>query len=71
MDNTSLQLADAFKSGQYASANFLYYPVEKFFMGIEALWGERKDNGDATGIDRRIQLSFHYDFSSKHIFGQD
>jgi hypothetical protein len=69
VDNTSLQAADAFKSGQYASANFLYYPVENFFVGIEGLWGERKDNSDATGTDRRVQISFHYNFSSKHFFG--
>jgi hypothetical protein len=71
VDNTSLQTADAFTSGQYASANFLYYPVENFFVGIEGLWGERKDNGDATGTDRRVQISFHYNFSSKHFFKQD
>jgi len=69
VDNTSGQLGDAFKSGQYASANFLYYPTTNMFIGLEGLWGERKDNGGATGIDRRTQISFHYNFSGKHIFG--
>jgi hypothetical protein len=69
VDNTSLQLGDAFKSGQYASANFLYYPTTNVFIGLEGLWGERKDYGGATGTDRRVQISFHYNFSSKHFFG--
>jgi hypothetical protein len=69
VDNTTLQTPEAFKSGQYASANFLYYPTTNIFIGLEGLWGERKDNGGATGIDRRTQISFHYNFSSKHFFG--
>jgi hypothetical protein len=62
--NASLQTNSAFKSGDYVSANLLYYPTKKVFFGIEGLWGQRTDKNDAKGTDRRIQVSAHYDFSS-------
>ncbi len=68
VDNTGLQSDDAFKSGQYASANLLYYPTQNVFVGGEALWGRREDNAGASGHDARIQISFHYSFSTKDIF---
>lgn len=64
VDNTSLQTADAFRSGQYASGNLLYYPTKNVFLGGEFLWGRREDNGGAHGEDIRVQFSFHYGFSS-------
>jgi hypothetical protein len=68
LDNTDLQSDDAFHRGQYASANLIYYPTNNVFMAGEALWGEREDNGGAAGIDRRVQVSFHYSFSTKDVF---
>jgi hypothetical protein len=68
VDNTSLQDIDAFHKGSYLSANLLYYPTKNVFVGGEALWGEREDNNDETGNDTRIQISFHYSFSTKDIF---
>jgi hypothetical protein len=68
VDNTELQTADAFEKGQYASANWLWYPTKNVFIGGEGLWGERTDNGGDVGIDRRIQISYHYSFSTKDIF---
>ena len=68
MDNTTLQDTDAFYRGQYVSANLLYYPTKNVFVGGEALWGQRKDNDGASGNDSRIQISFHYSFSTKDIF---
>jgi hypothetical protein len=68
VDNQDLQAGTAFKRGQYASANLLYYPTKNVFIGGEALWGQRKDNSDETGDDTRIQISFHYSFSTKDIF---
>jgi hypothetical protein len=68
VDNTSLQLGDAFYRGQYASANLLYYPTKNVMIGGEALWGQRKDNDGDTGDDFRTQITFHYSFSSKDIF---
>ncbi len=68
VDNRSLQDTTAFHRGQYASANFLYYPTKNVFVGGEYLWGKRTDNDGATGDDNRIQVSFHYSFSTKDIF---
>ena len=65
VDNTTLQTADAFHIGEYASVNVLYAPADKVFFAAEGLWGQRTDNGGAIGVDRRIQVSAHYGFSSK------
>jgi len=67
VDNTSLQATDAFQWGRYTSANIIYYPTKNVFIGGEALWGQRKDNDDATGDDTRVQISFHFSFSTKDI----
>lgn len=68
VDNTSLQDTDAFSTGQYASANLLYYPTKNVFIGGEALWGHREDNNGDGGDDFRTQISFHYNFSTNDIF---
>ena len=68
VDNTDLQGADAFESGEYASANVLWYPTQNVFVGAEGLWGERTDNDGSVGTDSRLQISFHYSFSSKDVF---
>jgi hypothetical protein len=64
VNNTSLQTGGAFKSGDYASVNVIYYPTKKVFFGAEGLWGQRTDKSDAKGVDKRVQISAHYDFSS-------
>jgi len=69
VDNTSLQDTDAFQRCQYVSGNLIYYPTKNVFIGGEALWGQRKDNDGATGDDTRIQISFHFSFSSKDVMG--
>ncbi len=65
VDNTSLQDADAFKSGQYASANLLFAPASSLLFGPELLWGKRIDKDDASGTDLRLQVSLKYSFSSR------
>jgi hypothetical protein len=69
VDNTDMQSTDAYHSGEYASANLLYWPTQNVFMGAEYLWGQRRDNAGAKGTDSRIQVTAHYKFSSKDIFG--
>jgi hypothetical protein len=65
VDNSDAQSDDAFKSGQYAVANFLYYPTDNVMAGIEFQYGDRKNfrDGWSTSISK-IQLSFRYNFSS-------
>jgi hypothetical protein len=64
VDNTTLQGPNAFKAGDYASANLLMYPAKNVFFGIEGLWGQREDNNGDKGTDTRVQVSAHYGFSS-------
>lgn len=65
VENTNFQDPGAFRYGQYASANLLYYPVKNVLYGAEYLWGTRKDKGGASGSDQRVQLSANFKFSTK------
>ena len=63
IDNSDLQTPDAFKIGEYASGNVLYYPAKNVMMGAEFLWGHRENFLDGfTSDDYRIQFSFKYNF---------
>ena len=64
IDNSNGQADNAFKSGQYAVTNLLYYPVKDAMMGGEFQWGQRKNFRDGWEVpDYRIQFSFKYNFS--------
>jgi hypothetical protein len=66
IDNSSGQAASAFKTGQYAVTNLLYYPVKDVLMGGEFQWGRRTNNTDGfSANDYRIQLSFKYNFTAE------
>ena len=68
IDNSDAQAGDAFKRGQYALANVLYYPAPNLFLGPEIQWGKRENFRDGfTSDDVRIQFSVKYSF--KHEFG--
>lgn len=62
--NTDLQAGSAFESGQYASINLLWQPLDQILAGVEVLWGRREDNDGNSGNDARAQLSLKYTFSS-------
>ncbi len=70
VENTDLQTASTYHSGEYASANLLYWPTQNVFMGPEFLWAQRRDSGGSMGTDTRVQFSAHYKFSSKDVFGR-
>ncbi|MFL6623177.1 MAG: DcaP family trimeric outer membrane transporter [Sulfurifustaceae bacterium] len=61
-DNSANQAGSAMHKGRYASANLLYTPAKKILVGGELLWGERRNNNDASGTDSRIQFSAKYEF---------
>ncbi|MFC5270345.1 DcaP family trimeric outer membrane transporter [Adhaeribacter terreus] len=66
IDNSDGQAASAFKKGQYAIGNIIYYPTANALMALEYQWGSRdnfKDGWNST--DSRIQLTFKYNFSHK------
>jgi hypothetical protein len=63
IDNSDGQTADAYKKGQYALANILYYPTSNLFLGPEIQWGKRENFRDGfTSDDVRIQFSVKYNF---------
>jgi hypothetical protein len=66
--NSDGQAPDAYKTGQYALANLLYYPTKGVMMGGELQWGSRQNFSDGWSVnDLRIQFSFKYNFS--HSWG--
>jgi hypothetical protein len=66
--NSDGQAPDAFKMGQYALVNLLYYPTKGVMMGGELQWGNRQNFSDGWSVDDlRIQFSFKYNFS--HSWG--
>ena len=67
IDNSNAQTPDAFKKGQYAIANIMYYPVKNAMMGIEFQYGDRENFKDGWNTSiTKVQLSFKYNFS--HVF---
>jgi hypothetical protein len=66
INNSDGQLPADFKSGQYALANLLYYPVPNAMVGGEFQWGQRKNNSDGWSFnDFRIQISVRWNFAYK------
>jgi len=75
MDNSNGQSFDAFKMGQYALGNIIYYPVQNVMMVAELQWGNRENfnnleanedypNGYLKTSDiLKVQFSFKYNFS--------
>jgi hypothetical protein len=66
IDNSSGQTDDAFKRGQYAIVNLIYYPTANALVGLEYQWADRenfRDDFNPTGS--KIQISFKYNFSQK------
>ena len=82
IDNSDLQDFDAFKMGQYAIANLIYYPIENVMMVAELQYGNRDnfnnlvedgeiqypENYLKTADILKLQFSFKYNFSHKVLF---
>lgn len=68
MENSNGQSANAFKKGDYALANVMFYPVKDLMFGPEVQWGQRENFRDGfTSDDWRLQFTVKYNFS--HTFG--
>ena len=64
IDNSDAQTDSAFKKGQYALANVMYYPTKGVMLGPEIQWGKRENFRDGfTSDDFRVQFSAKYNFS--------
>jgi hypothetical protein len=82
IDNTNGQRFDAFKMGNYALGNIIYYPVENVMMVAEVQYGSRENFEDIpesysqetrdaylkTTDIVKVQFSFKYNFSHKVLF---
>jgi hypothetical protein len=70
IDNSNGQSADAFKRGDYALANVMFYPVKNVMFGPEIQWGERENARDGfTSDDLRVQFTVKYNFGHTFTFG--
>jgi hypothetical protein len=69
LENTNLQSGDAFQTGDYASVNLTYKPIESLLIGGEVLYGRRKDKDGETGEDTRVQVSLRYSYGV-HLMGR-
>jgi hypothetical protein len=66
ISNTDAQAPNAFKEGQYALGNLLYYPAPNVMVGGELQWGRRSNFSDGFSADGvKVQFSFKYNFSVK------
>ena len=66
IDNTNGQADNAFKSGQYALINLLYYPATNIMVGGELQWGRRENAFDGfSSDDVRLQFSAKFNYSLK------
>ena len=78
--NSNSQNFDAFKLGNYALGNVIYYPVENVMMAAELQWGMRDNFNNLENPDDypeyylqdsdifKVQFSFKYSFSHKVLF---
>ena len=65
-ENSDLQLASAFKKGQYGLVNLRYSPVDNVLLGIEYQYGRRNNFSDGFhSKGNKLQLSFKFNFSKK------
>lgn len=61
--NSDGQAPIAYKQGQYAAVNFLYYPVENVMAGIEFIYIRRDNYNGFFSDNPQVHLTFKYDFS--------
>ncbi|MBE9543584.1 MAG: hypothetical protein IMF02_03765, partial [Proteobacteria bacterium] len=52
----------SFDNTQYASANLVWMPTERWLFGIEGLSGKRVDKDGADGTDFRTQFTTRFTF---------
>jgi hypothetical protein len=51
-----------YKGANYITANLVWFPFERFGVGLEALHGYRQNKDGEKGSDTRIQMAFRYGF---------
>jgi hypothetical protein len=61
-DLTDSMPGNTYQSANYVSANLIWLPVERMGLGLEYLYGFRKNKDGQKGDDTRIQMAFQYKF---------
>ena len=65
-ENTAGQKPDAYKSGQYFSANVMFAPLSNVTVSGEVQYAHRDNFSDGWSYDSfKIQVSFRYNYSLK------
>ena len=60
MDNLNIQSSDSFKSSIYTNGNLIYSPLKNYDIGIEYIWGQRKNKNGQTGRANRLMFSMKW-----------
>ncbi len=61
-DLTDTLPGTTYQRANYVSANIIWLPVPRLGVGLEYLYGFRKDKDGEKGDDSRIQMAFQYRF---------
>ena len=62
IDNFDFQADLDYKGTQRISANMIYLPTQNLRLGVELLWGERKNKDNSKGTATQLQISARYNF---------
>jgi hypothetical protein len=62
IDNQDAQADDSLKATEYSSANLVWDMNSHWMIGVEALWGKRKDKDDTRADDYRMQFTSRFSF---------
>ena len=62
INNYQFQEGSDYKSTLEASINLIYSPTDSVIVGIEYLWGERKNKDDSKGTATQLQMGVRYTF---------
>lgn len=62
VDNFDFQDDRDYKRTLRASANLIYLPTRNLRLGMELLWGERKNKDNSSGTAAQFQVSARYNF---------
>jgi hypothetical protein len=60
---------NAYERAEYVSANLIWLPVDRKGVGMEYLYGFRKNKDGRKGGATRIQMAFQYKFRRRRGSG--
>jgi hypothetical protein len=62
MNLTDTMPGSTYKRANYLTGNIIFLPVERMGVGLEVIYGMRKNKDGDSGDDTRIQMAFQYRF---------